>query len=439
MASNSIEVGNYFLNKYAVVDARPRWLPKDAILVSVDSDGQVAQVGANTFFPMKLITDGAIAFRFVAVEVNDGQAIHLTELFETSPVIFTSYMRGRLFESRESISIGLDRNGSVMTPIALDQTNSSFLIGESIFAKYYRKIDPFNREARYYQEMKQSAAVTPYFGKVVDSAGRIESILTGSLKDPKSLFQVTVDAMRAGDWNSVMANIASAGKALGEVHSAISEISADSVGLLDWYVGRCLARGDEFDGEVVGVDLGQTKYFVEVGETLRSLGGNLGNSPSHGDFHLGQCLIEGGRVVVIDFEGEPVGEGLHPFDSTFRDISGGLRSLSYLVGVAIAPEAVVDLFDRVIEMRREFLRGYVSSPTGAELVLSESCMEAVAFFEFEKACYELLYEKTFRPEWIDIPASSVRQVGEALKGRSSWNAVRGAEDRVESIANFYRR
>ena len=439
MASNSKAASSYFLNLYASSDERPRWLPKGVVLRSVEPNGPSIELGANTFHPLKLTTDKGTEYRLVAVENAKESDKPFVELFETAATsTFGPYMKIIARSAQPSSTAEIFTDQIAVTPLALDQTNSAFLVGREIFAKYYRKIDAFNREASYYEKMEISTSLTPYIGTILDSEGRVESLLTGSLDDPKSLFQLTVDAIRDGGWDDVLSNIHAAGVALGDVHNAISKVGASAVNLKEWYQNRCDARGDRLSDGVVEVDIGANAYSVDVGDVLDSLGSSLINSPSHGDFHLGQCLVESGRVVIIDFEGEPVGESQRPFDSPIRDASGALRSLSYLVGVAMGPIGIVSLADRVVEMRREFLYGYASSSTGAKLVLSESFMEAIAFFEFEKACYELLYEKTFRPEWIDIPASSIRQVGDALKGRSSWKDTQGVSDRVESIANFYR-
>ncbi len=439
MASNFDDVVTSFLNRYRHVDARPRWLPKDVVLTAIISDGPIVEFNGYIFYPLHLVTNSGLAYRFVAVEVVEGSTKGFIELFEAPAEVFGSYMKARVMASQGMHPTDFVIADLEMTPLLLDQTNSAFLVGDSIFAKYYRKVDEFNREATYYEKMETSAAITPYYGKVLDSSGRIESLFTGSLKDPKSLFQVTVDAISLGNWSGVADKIHDAGVALGEVHAAIEAVGAKVEDLIEWYSKRCAVRGDRLHQGVVTIDLSGITYSVDVGETLGTLSGRITTRPAHGDFHLGQCLIEGDRIVVIDFEGEPVGEANQPFDTPFRDLSGALRSISYLVGVASGPEAVVEMADRVIEMRKGFLEGYVSTASGAELVLSDSCTEAVAFFEFEKACYELLYEKTFRPEWIDIPASSIRIVGDALKNRSSWESTQGIDDRIESIANFYRR
>ncbi len=435
MESVSGDAGSYFLNLYSQSSERPRWLPKDIVLVEVRANGRSVSIDGITFSPLLLVAEDGSLFRLTGVA--RGSDSDPLELFDSPPETFNLYMNHRFKGSDLLLRAGVDQSSALMTPLDLDQTNSAFLIGDRIFAKYYRKVSSWNREAYYYENMADSRAITPYFGKLLDSNGLVESLMTGRLNDPKSIFALTVDAILNGDWDDVSQKVKSVGVALGEVHGAIADISSGSSDLSMWYSNRCMARGDRLSQGEVAVDLGDSKYVIGVDGVIEYLSKYLSPGPSHGDFHLGQCLLDGDSVVVIDFEGEPVGESQNPFDSPYRDVSGALRSLSYLIGVAKGPEAIGETTEIVAQMRREFLLGYTSTPAGNEAILGDVAIAALAFFEFEKACYELLYERTFRPRWIEIPASSVRMVGESLAGWSKWSASRSIADRIETIANFY--
>ena len=139
----------------------------------------------------------------------------------------------------------------------------------------------------------------------------------------------------------------------------------------------------------------------------------------HGDYHLGQVLIQSNDFVIIDFEGEPA----RPLaerrmkHSPLRDVAGMLRSFDYARWSALrrAAEAGQD-GTRLAplaaawegEVRKTFLGAYEEAARGGGLFASfEQVRGLLALFELEKALYELHYEINNRPAWVGIALHGV--------------------------------
>lgn len=141
----------------------------------------------------------------------------------------------------------------------------------------------------------------------------------------------------------------------------------------------------------------------------------------HGDYHLGQTLKTAHGFAVIDFEGEPARplaerRLLH---CALKDVSGMLRSFDYAIETARsrAPEGVA-WTAAPPPLRETFLRGYDAraEELGApHLPLDlEARARWTAFFELEKALYEMEYELQNRPAWLHIPACGVLRLLEEV-------------------------
>ncbi|BBC73439.1 alpha-amylase [Altererythrobacter sp. B11] len=139
----------------------------------------------------------------------------------------------------------------------------------------------------------------------------------------------------------------------------------------------------------------------------------------HGDLHLGQVLMTGHDVMIIDFEGEPArplaerrAKGM-----AARDVAGMLRSFDYAAAVAernrpagaetweVRAEQRTDLFRDHAE--RAFLKGYYGEETPDPLL---------PIFLIEKAAYEILYEAANRPEWLSLPLGGLARAARDLLG-----------------------
>lgn len=160
-----------------------------------------------------------------------------------------------------------------------------------------------------------------------------------------------------------------------------------------------------------------------ISHTLRAL--LLANAGAirtriHGDFHLGQVLVAGSDVIIIDFEGEPL-KPLHERRaklSPMRDVAGMVRSFDYAAGIVeregqlsasgrghVRAHSLLGEFRRVAE--RAFLDGYED---GRGRALSDNEKRLVTAFAIEKAAYEVAYEAAHRPDWIDIPLRGLSEL-----------------------------
>jgi maltose alpha-D-glucosyltransferase/alpha-amylase len=146
----------------------------------------------------------------------------------------------------------------------------------------------------------------------------------------------------------------------------------------------------------------------------------------HGDLHLGQVLIANGEAYIIDFEGEPSKPTAlrRAKNHRLRDVAGMIRSFDYAAAVvkrkSLASHAHVadpsrDAFLQTFVERATqcFLAGYHEAyppeDAGAE-------RDLLNLFLLEKAAYEIAYEASNRPTWIDVPLRGLAQLATQLIG-----------------------
>ncbi len=140
-------------------------------------------------------------------------------------------------------------------------------------------------------------------------------------------------------------------------------------------------------------------------------GGAFAKIRVHGDYHLGQTLKTPAGFVLIDFEGEPARplEERRRVQCALKDVAGMLRSFDYAIETARAQEpGGVARVASAPDLRGGFLRGYLerSQALGGGYLPADpdACRRWIAFFEIDKALYELEYEIQNRPTWLHIPA-----------------------------------
>jgi maltokinase len=157
----------------------------------------------------------------------------------------------------------------------------------------------------------------------------------------------------------------------------------------------------------------------EVRDRLRMLGHQSAGGRlirHHGDYHLGQTLLEPDGWVILDFEGEPARSlpERRRKRSPLRDVAGMLRSFAYAAsGMELmrgreAPPG----WEKAA--RGAFLAGYLDTVEPALLPAGEAAIsKLLSVYELEKAVYELRYELNNRPDWVAIPVAAIVRLIEA--------------------------
>jgi maltose alpha-D-glucosyltransferase / alpha-amylase len=140
----------------------------------------------------------------------------------------------------------------------------------------------------------------------------------------------------------------------------------------------------------------------------------------HGDYHLGQVLMNDNDFYILDFEGEP-DKPHHERRLKYpplKDVAGMMRSFRYAAYSVIFTEygnqpqltdklmAVVDVWYHYVS--RYYLGEYIRTTSGSNILPAEDKINALLqVYSFKKAIYELGYEINNRPEWTVIPLQSL--------------------------------
>jgi len=144
----------------------------------------------------------------------------------------------------------------------------------------------------------------------------------------------------------------------------------------------------------------------------------------HGDLHLGQILVAGADVSIIDFEGEPAKtlDERRAKYSPLRDVAGMIRSFDYAAssverttrqaeagqGAARAEALLARFRDVAVKALLECYQEGRGAP------LHERDHALLQLFMLEKATYEITYEAANRPDWLATPLRGLALIVETV-------------------------
>ncbi len=317
-------------------------------------------------------------------------------------------------------------------PVGVEQSNSSVVFGDELILKAFRRVEPGENpelellrflSARGFPNIAPLAGWYDFEGRFVDAdLGILQEFLAGATDG----WELALDELGTSP-ERLLERLRALGEVTGQLHSALGSEGADPAFAPDEpsmeNLSILTATIDE-QIERVFMELPETPDLApiagrgqDVRERLQQLshiaaGGKI--IRTHGDYHLGQTMLEAdGRWVILDFEGEPARSlpERRLKRSPLRDVAGMLRSFSYAAaGSRIlrgrpAPENWED------RARDAFLEGYFETVDATLLPPGQQVTaQLLAVFELEKAVYELRYELNNRPDWVAIPVAGIERL-----------------------------
>jgi maltose alpha-D-glucosyltransferase/alpha-amylase len=148
------------------------------------------------------------------------------------------------------------------------------------------------------------------------------------------------------------------------------------------------------------------------------------NIRHHGDLHLGQLLIVKDDIFIVDFDGEPhrpIAERRRKLPAA-RDVASLLRSIDYSTTAALERAlkvahdeqgrlgaALAEWRDRAMAA---LLAAYRDTMVNQRLWPAgrDAAEGMLNFFLLEKACYEIEYELSYRPDWLRMPLTGMLRI-----------------------------
>jgi maltose alpha-D-glucosyltransferase/alpha-amylase len=238
--------------------------------------------------------------------------------------------------------------------------------------------------------------------------GQLHSVLASEPNDPAFAPEPFSELYQRSVYQSILGTMRGTTRLLGRRRQTLTGAGAEDATLV-------LQLGDQVERRLRSL-------------LTRKLGGM--RTRNHGDYHLGQVLHTGRDLVIIDFEGEPtrpLGERRLK-RSPLRDVAGMLRSFHYVIngstlrtelGASIRREDEATLRPWIRAwyhwVSAAFLHGYRQSTAGATFPPTDESEWAILLdaFLLHKAFYEVSYELSNRPDWVQIPLRGILELLEA--------------------------
>lgn len=144
----------------------------------------------------------------------------------------------------------------------------------------------------------------------------------------------------------------------------------------------------------------------------------------HGDFHLGQILVNKGEYYILDFEGEPEStiRDRKVKQSPLKDVAGMLRSFHYAIYAtlfdeqkhwSLSQDELFDIAERFYQLICGlYLHGFIRTAMkgGLDIGYKPEVNYLLRYHLLEKAVYELGYELNSRPAWAIIPLRGIVRI-----------------------------
>ena len=350
-----------------------------------------------------------------------------------------------------------------LRPPAAQSSNSIRLLGQRLFLKLYRRLQP---GACGELEVGRFLTEVAHFPNCVPVAGAIDYLpagggegmtlvlLQGYVENQGDGWSFTLDYLErffaqsaalldappTDSHGAYLALVRTLGRRTAELHQALALSTGDPCFAPEALADADLAAWTQSAGAEAAASLERleralptlpaaTRSAAEalLGQRQELLAQIAGAAPAHfaglktryhADYHLGQVLVAQNDFIIIDFEGEPARSPAErqQKNSPLRDVAGMLRSFDYAARTACAQfagdgpkaadrlQALADAWQR--EVRQAFLDSYAETAMAGAARLYPAWPEALSLlrlFMLDKALYELRYELAHRPDWVHLP------------------------------------
>ncbi len=328
-------------------------------------------------------------------------------------------------------------NGDVVRPLGVDQSNTSWVIGEHSIVKLYRRLAPGpNPEVELVSSLGDAPIPAFHGGIRYDGAwgsadvAIVQQFVPEAGDEFERLAQRLAAWLRAGcppaDLRSPLADLANAGLATAQLHAALQRLEgrrlrprpAVSADVARWSVRarsavtaaiRAMAPADP----ALAAELRATRPAIESAiAPLAAVAPGATIARIHGDMSVGQLVRDGARFLIVDLEGEPT----RPVavrrrrDLPLRDMASLLRSVDHITRSAIRRSDVHDqgraVDDWLDAARATILAAYRNGAGDSAGIPSQS--QLLHALEVEKELYEFVYSAMYLPPWRYAPAAGLR-------------------------------
>jgi maltokinase len=339
-------------------------------------------------------------------------------------------------------------------PVTVDQTNHSVVVDESVIVKWFVPCVPVphpgirvleHLAAVGFTDMPEFFAADVVEGQVVAS---VSEYLHGAL-DGWDWFveemMVAAEQPAGMPSSAVLSSARALGSLAARLHIALtmpSVVVPDPVTPVDpaRELARCLSLLDEavavVDGEAAGVLRARLTRIREVfaGASAR-LAGEPCSTPAfllHGDLHVGQVLRSGERLMVTDFDGNPLLDHgqRHLARPAAVDVASLVQSVDHAGRVAQRrrPELDAEIETLIGDATATTLSGYraVLADADRAFLLDERLLEPL---RVAQELHELVYAARHLPRWAYAPTATLRSMFPEPDGQKG---VQGGSPGVQS-------
>ncbi len=340
---------------------------------------------------------------------------------------------------------------AVERPLGRDQSNTSFVLGDALLLKGYRRIqaglNPDLELTAFLSEEAGFPGVPPLAGWAEaisrDGGAATVAMLQAFVADADDLYETLAQRLAsfmAGPPELVnLEDVTGVAEDLGllvaGLHAALAEPPADAPGLAPrlatrdelkaWrleahrQLNRAIPAVAAVDQDAAGELRRQAAAIAARASRFEALASAPIVMRIHADLHLGHVLVGDDGYHVVDFEGDPLRpvEDRRRPDSPLRDVASMLRSLDHVARSArrLAERRMGGPPDRsgldaeawIERARARFLGAYAEGllRAGSPVTLDLDLLDA---FEVAREMDELADAATGLPSWLWAPREGMR-------------------------------